>query len=84
MRGSTTRSAWKPRLLAGGRTPCSPNAPDNSDVSADGPYGDLIATTVRVLTWNVWGRFGSWQAREAALIGTLKTLQPDVVALQEC
>jgi hypothetical protein len=43
-------------------------------VSTTQPYGDLITTTVRVLTWNVWGRFGPWQAREAALIGTLEAL----------
>ena len=23
-----------------------------------GPYGELITTTLRVLTWNAWGRFG--------------------------
>ena len=51
--------------------------------TTSGPYGDLIPTTLRVLTWNVWGRFGPWQEREAALIGTLKALEPDVVALQE-
>jgi endonuclease/exonuclease/phosphatase family metal-dependent hydrolase len=51
--------------------------------SATHPYGDLIPTTVRVLTWNVWGRFGPWQEREAALIGSLEALEPDVVALQE-
>lgn len=44
----------------------------------------LITSTLRVLTWNVWGRFGPWQAREAALINTLKMVQPDIVALQEC
>ena len=36
------------------------------------------------MTWNVWGRFGPWQEREAALIRTLETLAPDVVTLQEC
>jgi endonuclease/exonuclease/phosphatase family metal-dependent hydrolase len=51
--------------------------------ATSGPYGDLITTTVRVLTWNVWGRFGPWQEREAALIGTLEALAPDVVVLQE-
>ncbi len=49
-----------------------------------GPYGELITTTVRVLTWNAWGRFGPWEARETALIRTLEALQPDVIALQEC
>lgn len=37
------------------------------------PYGERIATTLRVMTWNVWGRFGPWQEREAALIRTLET-----------
>ena len=52
--------------------------------SPERPYGDLITTTLRVMTWNVSGRFGPWQEREAALIRTLETLAPDVVTLQEC
>jgi endonuclease/exonuclease/phosphatase family metal-dependent hydrolase len=48
------------------------------------PYGALLTTTLRVLTWNAWGRFGPWEARETALIRTLEALQPDVIALQEC
>jgi endonuclease/exonuclease/phosphatase family metal-dependent hydrolase len=55
-----------------------------SDVAVGPPYGELITSTLRVLTWNVWGRFGPWKAREAALINTLKVVQPDIVALQEC
>jgi endonuclease/exonuclease/phosphatase family metal-dependent hydrolase len=47
------------------------------------PYGELISTTVRVLTWNVWGRFGPWQEREGAILRTLEALAPDVVTLQE-
>lgn len=53
-------------------------------VSPARPYGELITTALRVMTWNVCGRFGPWQEREAALIRTLETLAPDVVALQEC
>jgi endonuclease/exonuclease/phosphatase family metal-dependent hydrolase len=45
-------------------------------VSPARPYGELITTTLRVMTWNVWERFGPWQEREDA--------RPDVVALQEC
>ena len=37
------------------------------------PYGELITTTLRVMTY-VWGRFGPWQGREAALIRTFETL----------
>jgi len=29
------------------------------------PYGPVIESTVRVVTWNVWGRF--WAARQALL-----------------
>src|ERR1700761_7874485 len=48
------------------------------------PYGELITSTLRVLTWNVWGRCGRGQAGEAALINTRNAVQPDIVALQEC
>jgi hypothetical protein len=30
------------------------------------PYGPVIESTVRVVTWNVWGRFGAdWEGRQA-------------------
>jgi endonuclease/exonuclease/phosphatase family metal-dependent hydrolase len=39
---------------------------------------------LRVATWNVWWRFGDrWEDRQAALLGTLRELDADVVALQE-
>src|SRR5262249_6156300 len=50
---------------------------------ASGRSEDVITTTLRVLTWNVWGRFGPWQRREPALVRTLKNSDPDVVTLQE-
>ena len=29
------------------------------------PYGPVIESTVRVVTWNVWGRFGAdWEGRQ--------------------
>ena len=49
-----------------------------------GATGEWIETTLRVLTWNVWGRYGPRPAREVALLRTIETLQPDVIALQEC
>jgi hypothetical protein len=30
-------------------------------------YGPLIETTLRVITWNVWGRHGPWAEREPAI-----------------
>ena len=50
---------------------------------ADGPYGALIETRLRVLSWNLWHRFGPWEARRPAIAATLARLDPDVVCLQE-
>lgn len=38
---------------------------------------------MRVLTWNVWGRFGDWPTRQFGIYHTLALLDPDVIALQE-
>jgi endonuclease/exonuclease/phosphatase family metal-dependent hydrolase len=48
-----------------------------------GAFGELIDTRLRVLTWNVWWRFGPWQARQPAIAATLRRIDADVVALQE-
>ena len=42
-----------------------------------------IETRVRVLTWNIWWRYGPWQRRRAAIAATLARLDADVIALQE-
>ncbi len=47
------------------------------------PYGELVATALRVVTWNVWGKFGPWQDRQASLEQTLASASPDIVLLQE-
>ena len=49
----------------------------------EGPYGPLIETSLRVLTWNLWHRFGPWEARRPAIAATLARLDADVVCLQE-
>jgi endonuclease/exonuclease/phosphatase family metal-dependent hydrolase len=45
----------------------------------DGP----IDTRLRVLTWNIWWRFGPWESRRAAIAATLAALDADLIALQE-
>jgi hypothetical protein len=50
--------------------------------SAERPYGDLVGTSLRALTWNVWGRFGPWRQREDALVSTLRVAALDIVFLQ--
>lgn len=46
-------------------------------------YGELIASTARVVTWNVWGLYGPWQEREEAIVATLQKAGPDILVLAE-
>jgi endonuclease/exonuclease/phosphatase family metal-dependent hydrolase len=46
-------------------------------------FGPLLETRLRVLSWNLWGRGGPWEARLVAIAATLRAAQPDVVTLQE-
>jgi len=48
------------------------------------PYGPVAESAVRVVTWNVWGRYGpGWETRQAALEDTLAEVEPDLVCLVE-
>lgn len=47
------------------------------------PYGPLVDSSARFVTWNVWGRFGPWQRRQDGIRSALAACGPDVVALQE-
>ncbi|WP_370268773.1 endonuclease/exonuclease/phosphatase family protein [Streptomyces sp. V4I8] len=38
---------------------------------------------MRVVTWNLWWRFGPWEARQKAILTELRELRPDIVGLQE-
>lgn len=38
---------------------------------------------MRVVTWNLWWRFGPWEQRQKAILTVLRELRPDVVGLQE-
>ncbi|MFE7135535.1 endonuclease/exonuclease/phosphatase family protein [Streptomyces sp. NPDC057638] len=42
-----------------------------------------MAGGVRVVTWNVWWRFGPWEERRKAILSVLRELDPDIVGLQE-
>jgi endonuclease/exonuclease/phosphatase family metal-dependent hydrolase len=52
-------------------------------IELTGPYGDLVETRLRVLSWNLWGRFGPWEARQPAILSTIQGIDPDVACLQE-
>ena len=45
---------------------------------------EVTANTMRVMTWNLWWRFGPWQQRQQAIEATIRSVSPDVVMLQEC
>lgn len=47
------------------------------------PYGPAIESTVRVVTWNVWGRYGQWRERQAAIEDALVAAGPDILCLVE-
>ncbi|MEU7837177.1 MULTISPECIES: endonuclease/exonuclease/phosphatase family protein [unclassified Nonomuraea] len=47
------------------------------------PYGPLIETTMRVLTWNVWGEYGPHAERSAGIGKLVGDLDPDVITMQE-
>jgi endonuclease/exonuclease/phosphatase family metal-dependent hydrolase len=45
------------------------------------PYGPLVDSTARFVTWNVWGRYG--RDRQAGIEQALIEVEPDVVCLVE-
>jgi endonuclease/exonuclease/phosphatase family metal-dependent hydrolase len=56
-----------------------------TEVSFDqyAPYGPVVESSLRVVTWNVWGRYGPWQERETAIEDSLVAANPDIVCLVE-
>ena len=56
-------------------------APD--PLAYDPGYGPLVTTRVRIATWNLWGRYGPWEARLPVIIENLRAINADILALQE-
>jgi endonuclease/exonuclease/phosphatase family metal-dependent hydrolase len=42
-----------------------------------------MASSLRIVTWNLWARFGPWRQRESAIRATLRSLDADLIGLQE-
>ncbi|MDT0346006.1 endonuclease/exonuclease/phosphatase family protein [Streptomyces litchfieldiae] len=38
---------------------------------------------MRILTWNLWWRFGEWERRREAILSVLREERPDICGLQE-
>ena len=56
-------------------------APD--PLAYDPGYGPLVQTRVRIATWNLWGRYGPWEARLPVIVENLSAINADIIALQE-
>lgn len=48
-----------------------------------GQLADMIAADCRVLTWNLWWRFGNWQQRLPLITDTIAGTGADLILLQE-
>ena len=46
-------------------------------------FGPAAAGRLRVLSWNLWWRFGPWEQRQPAILETIRRLDPDIACLQE-
>jgi endonuclease/exonuclease/phosphatase family metal-dependent hydrolase len=42
-----------------------------------------VALPLRVMSWNLWWRFGDWQRRYEGIVWVLQRSAPDIVGLQE-
>jgi endonuclease/exonuclease/phosphatase family metal-dependent hydrolase len=42
-----------------------------------------MARSLRLVTWNLWGRAGDWAGRQQAIDAALAAVRPDIVAIQE-
>jgi endonuclease/exonuclease/phosphatase family metal-dependent hydrolase len=52
-------------------------------LSSDQKDESLLETGLAVVSWNIWWRYGPWQAREPVLLSALEAEDPDIVCLQE-
>jgi endonuclease/exonuclease/phosphatase family metal-dependent hydrolase len=39
--------------------------------------------TIRVMTWNLWGRHGDWRSRQEVITQALRYINADIIGLQE-
>lgn len=40
--------------------------------------------TLRVMSWNLWWRFGAWGHRQSGLLRTMRDATADIIGVQEC
>lgn len=49
----------------------------------DSNFGPVRQGRLRVCSWNLWGRWGPWEARQEPIRRTLVAIDADVIGLQE-
>jgi endonuclease/exonuclease/phosphatase family metal-dependent hydrolase len=47
------------------------------------PYGPVAESSMRIVTWNVWGAYGTWEQRQRGIEDALVASSPDIVCLVE-
>ncbi|MFM8304445.1 MAG: endonuclease/exonuclease/phosphatase family protein [Actinomycetota bacterium] len=47
------------------------------------PVWERTPGTIRIATWNLWWHFGPWEARQPAIVATMRAVDADVWCLQE-
>lgn len=43
----------------------------------------FVDTSLRILSWNLWWRFGPWRERQPLIMETLRSVDADILCLQE-
>ena len=75
---STVRASWTPRPRSPHRSAAEPGG-----VPQGQPIGVAGGLVLRVMSWNLWWRFGPWAERQPAIAAVLAAERPDLVGLQE-
>src|SRR5262245_42304973 len=53
------------------------------EIDYDPGYGPLVESRVRIVTWNIWARYGPWELRAPVIAATLAETGADIIGLQE-
>jgi endonuclease/exonuclease/phosphatase family metal-dependent hydrolase len=61
----------------------TPREDGNVQLDYDPGYGPLVDSRVRIATWNIWARYGPWEARAPVIAAALQQTGADIVGLQE-
>jgi Endonuclease/Exonuclease/phosphatase family len=82
--GVSGRLAWPVKVATvAWRADAGRLAGEGSGLCGEGPGGRRRAAAMRIVSWNLWWRFGPWEQRREAIAAMLAEIGPDVCGLQE-